>query len=84
MANKIDDVKNRVVNKDQGEEIARKNNWEYIETSAKNDIQIDKIFPKVVEVMLMRYKDHELTPKKYLYVSDENLEEEDAGGMGCC
>ena len=92
VANKIDDEKNRVVTKEQGEEIARQNNWEYIETSAKNNIKIADIFPKVVQVMLQRYKISELQPKNSLYAIDKNKdpkpiihsEEEDAGGMGCC
>ena len=44
IGNKCDDEKNRVVPKSKGEELAKKYNIKFYETSAKKNINVETIF----------------------------------------
>ena len=52
VANKIDNVHQRVVTEAEGEELARKNGMMYIETSAKERIGVNEAFEEVVNKVL--------------------------------
>jgi small GTP-binding protein len=49
VGNKIDDEKNRKVSTEEGEKIAKENNFDFYETSAKTGINIDSTFNDLVK-----------------------------------
>jgi len=51
VGNKCDLLDNRVVKIEDGEELAKRNNWGFVESSAKNDINIEKIFHTLVRLI---------------------------------
>lgn len=51
VANKVDEYGIRLISPNQGDEYARKNGMQYIETSAKNDMNIDTIFSQHIHDM---------------------------------
>ena len=48
VGNKIDDVQNKKVSENEGEELARKHGMMFIETSAKEKIGVNEAFEEVV------------------------------------
>ncbi len=52
VANKIDNIHNRVVTESEGEELARRNGMMFIETSAKEKIGVNEAFEEVVNKVL--------------------------------
>ena len=44
VGNKCDDTKNRVISTEKADQFAKKNNWIYMESSAKTGLGIDKLF----------------------------------------
>ena len=46
------DIDHRVVSKEQGEALALKLNCKYIEASAKNDVNVAKVFETIAEEIL--------------------------------
>ena len=64
VANKIDNVHQRVVTEAEGEELARKNGMMYIETSAKEKIGVNEAFEEVVNKVLESPMIEDITLKK--------------------
>ena len=52
VGNKIDDVQNKKVLENEGEELARKHGMMFIETSAKEKIGVNEAFEEVVNKVL--------------------------------
>ncbi len=52
VGNKIDDVQNKKVSENEGEELARKHGMMFIETSAKEKIGVNEAFEEVVNKIL--------------------------------
>ncbi len=52
VGNKIDNIANRQVSEEQGEELARKHGMMFIETSAKEKIGINEAFEEVVNKVI--------------------------------
>ena len=55
VGNKIDLTENRVISKEQGEEMAKKLNLSYIETSAKTGVNINDAFKMLALQMMNRF-----------------------------
>uniref|UniRef100_A0A915LDZ6 Ras-related protein Rab-13 n=1 Tax=Romanomermis culicivorax TaxID=13658 RepID=A0A915LDZ6_ROMCU len=56
LANKCDVVDKRVITKERGEQIAREHNLPFLETSAKANINVDKAFYDLTELILNKVK----------------------------
>lgn len=52
VGNKIDNIYNRVVTEEEGEELARKHGMMFIETSAKEKIGVNEAFEEVVNKVI--------------------------------
>ena len=52
VGNKIDNIHNRQVSENEGEELARKNGMMFIETSAKEKIGVNEAFEEVVNKVI--------------------------------
>ena len=53
LGNKADLVDQKVISKEQGEEIARQNNMEFYETSAKSGLGINEAFEKIAREIIV-------------------------------
>ncbi len=60
MGNKIDLEENRQVNFNELKEFGLKKDIEVIETSAKNSINIDESFQKIVDIILSKKSENEI------------------------
>ena len=63
VGNKIDDVENRKINKEEGEEMAKECGISYFECSAKTGENIDPIFNDLIKKTIENYKVLEDTTK---------------------
>ncbi len=54
IANKVDLNRDRVVSKEEGERLAKKNNMIYFECSAKSGLNVDEMFFKIAELVSER------------------------------
>ena len=54
IGNKCDDEKNRVVPKSKGEELAKKYNIKFYETSAKNNINVNTFFMDIANEICVK------------------------------
>lgn len=48
---------------DEGEELARANGMEFLESSAKTGLNVEKIFQKLTEKLLQKIENSEIDPK---------------------
>ena len=88
VANKID-LKDRKVTKETGKEFANKNKIMYVETSAKNGLNIDSPFEKLANVLINKIKEN---PDNYLNntsvqiknYGEKDLEKDREKEVKCC
>ena len=59
------DLQGREVSKDEAEDFCKENGLEYIECSAKNDNNIDKIFMDIVEKIDLKVHQNKIELRKY-------------------
>ena len=67
IGNKCDNEKQRQVSKEQGEKLAKQNNFYFMETSAKNDENVKKLFNYFTYKLIKYYKENK-------YEESENIE----------
>ena len=77
VGNKTDLVDKRVINKEEANKFAEEHNLPYIETSAKDGVNIEELFDKSLDKFLIgiNFKNEEKNIK---------LEEINKGQTGCC
>ena len=88
VANKID-LEDRKVTNETGKEFANKNKIMYVETSAKNGLNIDTPFEKLADVLITKIKEN---PDNYLNntsvqiknYGEKDLEKEREKEVKCC
>ena len=88
VANKID-LKDRKVTNETGKEFANKNKIMYVETSAKNGLNIDSPFEKLADVLINKIKEN---PDNYVNntsvqiknYDEKNLEKDREKEVKCC
>ena len=88
VANKID-LKDRKVTNETGKEFANKNKIMYVETSAKNGLNIDSQFEKLADVLINKIKEN---PDNYLNntsvqiknYGEKDLEKDREKEVKCC
>ena len=82
VGNKIDDVEHRVIQREQAERFARKQELEYFETSAKEGTGIEEMFNTVAEQLFQIKKDcKETEEEKSLKLNDMPPKKK---CKGCC
>merc|ERR1711962_252656 len=82
VGNKIDIEDKRVVSKEKGEDIAKKHNVRFLETSAKTNINVEAAFIQIAEVIL----DKTEVEAEGRRIAEVNLEQSRnrSGGCGAC
>ncbi len=63
IGNKSDKVEERKVSKEEAEAFAQNNNIDYIETSAKEFINVDEAFEYIAKNIQQKIKDNIINPK---------------------
>ena len=88
VANKID-LEDRKVTNETGKEFANKNKIMYVETSAKNGLNIDSPFEKLADVLINKIKENpdnyvNNTSVKIKNYDEKNLEKDREKEVKCC
>ncbi len=92
VGNKCDLESRRVVSTEQGQELARRYNIQFLETSAKSTVNIDELFLKTTTIFLERIVSGGVAGKKESKAlnSSKNIEsgegtpDEKKSSSGCC
>lgn len=85
VANKSDDIKKRKVSKEELDGFAIEQNLEYIEVSAKQNINIDLIFRKIAEIAIETYKNYEnIINNVNITVHNNNKPNKSKRKLTCC
>ena len=79
VANKID-IEERLISREDGEEIAKNNNLEFYESSAKDNINVSEVFQDLAEKINEKYQIMKEKGKKL----DEIIPEKTKGKKKCC
>jgi Ras-related protein Rab-1A len=79
VANKID-IEERLIPREDGEEIAKNNNLEFYESSAKDNINVSEVFQDLAEKINEKYQIMKEKGKKL----DEIIPEKTKGKKKCC
>lgn len=83
IGNKCDLVDKRVVETERGQALADEYNIKFMETSAKNSINVDKAFISLAKDIKNRLIDNPDADGKGKGTVDVNAQQEQAGGCGC-
>jgi Ras-related protein Rab-1A len=88
VGNKCDLDHKRVISFDQGKEFARKYGIEYIETSAKDSMNVDDLFISTTKVFISNQMSNPLKKSTSSFVDGgvmiPNKKKEEKEGGGCC
>ena len=79
VANKID-IEERLISREDGEEIAKNNNLDFYESSAKDNINVSEVFQDLAEKINEKYQIMKEKGKKL----DEIIPEKTKGKKKCC
>ena len=77
VGNKCDNEGGRKVSKEEGESLARDKNLIFLETSAKNDNNVQKLFYYFLYKLLEYFKNNEYTEENNLVLNQGKTEEID-------
>ena len=58
----------REVSYDEGEELAKANGLEFLESSAKTGLNVEKIFQKLTEKLLQKIENGDIDPKNEVWI----------------
>lgn len=85
VGNKCDLVKERVISKQQGEELAAKFNMKYIETSAKNGEGVEQAFDSIIQQVVdsQNFMTNSVKPQSSNYVFSDPSIAQNSNDKGC-